>query len=311
MGVVCGRDTTADQVVPVDPLDGEPLNGLSVECHTVEVGYQNAQGTEVLPLDTKMRNARQLKSGPTMANNGFQLVKFEHGITDFTAADISKQMEENFYPKFETLLFKVCPGATKVHVFNHGLRASSVPSGPVPAASAVVKEATVKAPVKEAHSDFSPAYSPNVARKLEPDFDLKNQRYSLINLWMSIDKQNPIMKTPLAFLDSRTVASEELIDFWVKSGGKIDEEWDGNMNPKFRGKLKPAKKKEHGWYYFPRMTSDEAVIFKQYDSTTRESQVCIHAAIELDEDGPKPLPDRQSVEVRALVLFDSKYKATC
>ena len=42
-------------------------------------------------------------------------MKFEHGITDFTAADISKQMEENFYPKFETLLFKVCPGATKVH----------------------------------------------------------------------------------------------------------------------------------------------------------------------------------------------------
>ena len=43
-------------------------------------------------------------------------MKFEHGITDFTAADIKKQMEEIFYPKLEKLLFKECPGATKVHV---------------------------------------------------------------------------------------------------------------------------------------------------------------------------------------------------
>merc|ERR1719379_2123403 len=78
------------------------------------------------------------------------------------------------------------------------------------------------------------------------------------------------------------------------------------MNPRFRAKVKPPVNnfKEHGWYYYPKMTATEAVIFKQYDTTARESQVCIHAAIEMDEDGPKPLPERQSVEVRAIVLFD-------
>ena len=61
--------------------------------------------------------------------------------------------------------------------------------------------------------------------------------------------------------------------------------------------------KEHSWCYFPKMPANEAVIFKQFDSNPCESQVCIHAAIEMDEDGPKPLPERQSVELRAIVIF--------
>lgn len=54
------------------------------------------------------------------------------------------------------------------------------------------------------------------------------------------------------------------------------------------------------------MEHKEAVIFKQFDSTKidTESKVCIHAAVaDCDEEGPTPPPPRQSVEVRALVLF--------
>merc|ERR1719247_2245421 len=79
------------------------------------------------------------------------------------------------------------------------------------------------------------------------------------------------------------------------------------MNPTFRTKLRnngTAAIEQHGWYYYPKMTANEAVIFKQYDETKSEAQVCIHAAIDLEEDGPKPLPERQSIEVRAIVLFD-------
>jgi len=75
------------------------------------------------------------------------------------------------------------------------------------------------------------------------------------------------------------------------------------MEPRFRTKLKQTEVEKHNWLYFPKMVADEAVIFKQFDSTATESQACIHAAIDLEEDGPRPLPERQSVEVRAIVLY--------
>lgn len=65
---------------------------------------------------------------------------------------------------------------------------------------------------------------------------------------------------------------------------------------------------KHEWWYFPKMTADEAVIFKQFDSTESESKVCIHAALDVEEDGPQPLPERQSVEVRAFVVYGDETK---
>ena len=96
-------------------------------------------------------------------------------------------------------------GAKKVKVFNHGLRASTV-ANPPPAAA-------VNAPVKEAHSDFSATIAPQAAAKVAADAGLElTERYCLVNLWMSVDFANPIMTTPLAFLDAQTVGKEELID---------------------------------------------------------------------------------------------------
>ena len=56
-------------------------------------------------------------------------------------------------------------------------------------------------------------------------------------------------------------------------------------------------------YYVPQLKADEAIIFKQFDSTTSESKVCIHTACEIEEEGfPQPLPARKSVEVPSFGL---------
>lgn len=291
------QNETAPKPSESDDTSGQPPR-------VVEIGYQNSSGTGVSPTQVKLGDGRQVKM--TMARNGFELVQFEHGVADFSSeaqasGETEKQIKERLYPRFETLLLQACAGATKVIVFNHGLRASSGPQSKPQEASLAP---AVKPPVKEAHSDFSEAVSPLVARNLVPDLDPQKNRYCLVNLWMSVDQGNPVMKTPLGFLDAESVGKEDLLDAFVHSG-EVNEvkEWKGEMKPTFRAKLNQSEVQKHAWYYFPKMMKDEAVIFKQFDSSTAESQVCIHAAIDLEEDGPRPLPDRQSVEVRAIVLY--------
>jgi len=287
------------------------LDDTAPVARAVRIGYKDSQGTKVLSVMAGLGNARKLNSPPTLTGNGFQLVQFKHGITDFLSDTIDEQMKEKFYPAFEQVLLQEMAGASKVKVFNHGLRASNVTGVPQPPSD----KPAMKAPVKEAHSDFSPSYSPIVARALgfAEEVDVKKQRYCLVNLWMSIDQQNPVMQTPLAFCNSRSVSQEDTIDNFVNCGGKDTEEWDGQMNPRFRSvmthggdeKEQEISNSKHEWLYFPKMIADEAVIFKQFDSSTSESESksCIHAAIDLEEQGESPLPPRQSCEVRAIASF--------
>lgn len=279
----------------------------------VNIGYQSKDWDAKGPceVEAKLWNARQLPLPPEMAINGFQLVKFAHGVTDFSSeaqksGETDRQIRERLYPAFEKLLLRKCPGAKKVVVFNHGLRASTA----APQAVVSLGGPVVKPPVKEAHSDFSPSISPLVVKKLAPEVDCTRQRYALINLWMSVDQHNAVMKTPLAFLDAQTVSDEDLIDAFITTGKNSQvKEWTGEMEPSFRGKVKQmdpgTTNEKHGWFYYPKMMKDEAVIFKQYDNAMTEAQACIHAAIELEETGVRPSPARQSIEARALVIYPS------
>jgi hypothetical protein len=181
------QGSKAIRVSPAEVVD--PSNKKSpAQNVVVQIGYQNENGTGVSPTEAKLSDARQLKSPPTLGLNGFQLVKFEHGVTDFSSeaqasGETEKQIKERLYPKLEQQLLDTCVGATRVIVFNHGLRASSVPQSAPHAASNPASG--VKAPVKEAHSDFSESISPLVARSLVPDIDTQTQRYALKSLDVS------------------------------------------------------------------------------------------------------------------------------
>lgn len=259
----------------------------------VPIGYNDETGMAVVPVDMPLIDARG--TPPKIGPNGFQLVAFDHGIDDFSQGAVTQEeITTKLYPKLEALLLTEVAGATTVRVFNHGLRASTV-ANPAPGA-------VVNAPVKEAHSDFSTSISPLVARKVANDAGLElTQRFCLVNLWMSIDKHHPVMTTPLAFLNHTSVETGDILDnFALTRDPSTRPEWSGQMMRSYRALLKHNVK--HEWLYYPKMTMDEAVIFKQFDSTTSESTVCVHAAVKCDE-GPPPLPPRQSIELRALILF--------
>ncbi|MFX6888168.1 CmcJ/NvfI family oxidoreductase, partial [Acinetobacter baumannii] len=58
----------------------------------------------------------------------------------------------------------------------------------------------------------------------------------------------------------------------------------------------------HRWYYVPRMTADEALLLKCYDSATDgRTRFCPHTAF-VDPTTPADAAPRESIEVRTLVF---------
>jgi len=67
----------------------------------------------------------------------------------------------------------------------------------------------------------------------------------------------------------------------------------------------------HKWYYFPSMSKDEVLLFKQWDSDSQLSgRVCFHTAIK-DPSAPDGAPPRQSIETRAMIFFPDHEPNTC
>ncbi|KAG8752303.1 hypothetical protein FRC12_012039, partial [Ceratobasidium sp. 428] len=123
---------------------------------------------------------------------------------------------------------------------------------------------------------------------------LLSKRFQIINLWRPI--QNPAWQFPLALCDFRTVANQPGGDF-VASTLKYPDR-DGET-------LAVKHNDAHRWKYLAGMTPDEFVLIKCFDSKDDGSVATFtpHTAIE-DPNTPPNAPDRQSIEIRALVFYD-------
>merc|ERR1711924_464303 len=77
---------------------------------------------------------------------------------------------------------------------------------------------------------------------------------------------------------------------------------NGKRSEQYR--LNAASADDHRWFYFPYMAKDELLIFKQYDSDPKARvRYCFHTAFS-DPNISADAPARQSIEVRALALFN-------
>ena len=131
-------------------------------------------------------------------------------------------------------------------------------------------------------------------------------RFGIINLWRNIASE-PVATNPLALCDAALVSPEDLVVFEIHYSDRVGENYF-------------AKRSEHHrWLFYPNMTRDEALLIKQWDSsgqlarskgaepdTGDGSEPCtfsFHTAFE-DPATPDDAPDRWSIEVRCMVLYD-------
>ena len=231
--------------------------------------------------DFKMRihNARPLIKDLSLDRQAFILAPHETQMRDFYDKDEVRRIYE---PEIEALI-KRKTGASKVVVFDHTIRAADRGV-----------ERGHRAPVRSVHNDYTDKSGPQRVRDLLPadeaDARLK-KRFVEINLWRNIAHDTDEM-SPLGFVDAESIAPRDLAICDLVYADRTGEIYIGVYNA------------DHRWYYFPRMTREEAVLIKCYDSMKDgRARFSLHSAFD-DPTSPKNPKPRESIETRTFAFFD-------
>jgi hypothetical protein len=131
-------------------------------------------------------------------------------------------------------------------------------------------------------------------------------RFSIINVWRNIAK-DPVATYPMALCDGQSVHPKDLVVFEIHYQDRIGENYFAKYSPR------------HLWYCYPGMTRDEALLIKQWDSAGKLARsqgaetdasdpqspctFSFHTAFD-DPSAPPDAPDRWSIEVRCIVVYD-------
>src|ERR1700688_4670407 len=181
-----------------------------------------------------VRNGREMLNKLSLDTNGFVLTEHETAVKDFYDSDEVKSV---YYPEVERLLKRVT-GAERVVMFDHIVR------NPVLAERG---EKGARPPAKIVHNDYTLKSAPRRVRDHLPEEAdrLLGNRFAEINVWRAI--RGSIESSPLALCDARSLGAEDSVPTDLINRDSVGEILGFLYNP------------QHSWYYFPRMTPNEAI----------------------------------------------------
>lgn len=237
------------------PPPGEPQRNYTEDSHSVTIN--DIRGDEAA-YDINTAGFGVLQNQPPSAEKAF--------VSD-------SSIKENYYPEVEALLLKNVPGAKRIFFFDHTVRRSH-PDAP-------------RAPVTRAHIDQTRASAEQrVHYHMGAEApQLLKSRVRLINVWRPLN--GPVVSSPLAFADSRTVSDEMLAGVQHRYPHRV-------------GETAGVKFSEAGeWHYLSGMRDDERILLQCYDSL--DGARTPHSAF-VDPRTRPEWPGRESIEVRALVF---------
>lgn len=259
---------------PMNAPDGQtlveipytPNNGEKRINETFGPGDISRRKTGVLDMrPMPVENGRPLAATFKLEKNGFVFVEHKTAVKDFFDEE---ELKSVYYREVEELI-KRESGATRV----------------------VAVDGLIREPVVSAHNDYTEWSGPQRVRDLLPDEAeaLLQKRFAIIQVWRAINQ--PIESNPLAMVDAHTIAFDDLLIAERRYPDRIGQTYRLAYNPK------------HRWIYFPRMTRDEALVFKVFDSMKDgRARFTAHTSF-TDPATPPGAPPRQSIEARALAFF--------
>jgi len=228
--------------------------------------------------DMEIANGRVSSTGFSLDRNGFTFVKHRTAVRDFF--DI-EELCSVYYPEVSSLILRLS-GGSRIHVFDHTLRSGN---------ESEREEKLLREPVLWAHNDYTEWSGPQRVRDLLPDEaeTLLQKRFAIIQVWRAINQ--PIESNPLAITDSASVPFDDMMI--------AERRYPTRVGQTYRLRHGAG----HRWFYFPRMSRDEALVFKVFDSATDgRARFTAHTSFE-DPTTPPGAPPRQSIEARALVFY--------
>jgi hypothetical protein len=235
-----------------------------------------------------IRNARLLPNDFSLDVEGFAFAEHVTQVSDFYD---DAQLTSVYAPELESLIARLT-GATEVVVYDHTRRSSD---------GAHREQHNWRDPVPLPHSDYTDRSAAQRMRDVFADDadDRLTRRFAIVNVWRSMT--GPIEQWPLAVCDARSV-NDDLMHKIVRSAPhRTEPSFEYSRSSETRHASYDAN---HRWFYFPQMTRNEALLFKNYDTLQDgTARYALHSAFEDPTSPPDPAP-RESIESRAFLFFD-------
>ena len=285
-----------------------------------------SKGVDLEARQMPVRDARGLDAASqrTLTRTGFQLCQRPPATTALDFFN-HNQVVQDYYPHCAQIVAEES-GASFVRAFDHNVRSATGKRSK----RRIEGGQQVQGPAQVVHGDYTLTSAPQRLRDLgkppgvndtlhsvlgdaealldpgEVERQLAGGRYAIINLWRNIT-ETPVATYPLALCDASSVRPEDLVVFEIHYHDRIGENYfarhaDG-----------------HQWFFYPALTRDEALLIKQWDSsgvfarsegekpdsadTDAPCTFSFHSAFE-DPKTPPDAPDRWSIEVRCIVIYD-------
>jgi hypothetical protein len=249
--------------------------------------YEPPQGTEPHRPGDDPREMTVYDGWPragsfSLDREGFALREFR---SPFAQWDDDAAIRAQFYGDVtEFVRTKVC--AKRVVVFDHTIRAKSNEKQ-----QTSEHTTSQRAPVMLVHCDYTPNSGPLRVRQLLPDEadELLKHRVAFYNFWKPLKRT--VEERPLAVCDVTSSTDEDFITMKLRYRDRDGEIFVLRHSP------------QHHWWYFPRMTPEQVILLKTYDSETDgRARFIGHSAF----DDPNTRPDapmRESIEIRTIAFF--------
>lgn len=248
-----------------DPPPGVPQSTARYEDRTVAISNLR-QAPEVFSIDRE----------------GFQFATAPSGFRRFDDRDA---IEAGYYAEAQRVVADLT-GASSVIAFDHTLRHRT----PGNSRGTAV---TPRPPVHRVHVDFTAMSGRRKAGEIlgDADHELLRKRFAVINVWRPI--RGPLQDSPLAVSDAQSVAFDDLVATDLIYPDRVGEFYTVKFNP------------SHRWFYAPRMTHEEVLLLKCFDSAEDgTARFAPHTAFADPSAAEDALP-RESIEVRTFAFFDA------
>jgi hypothetical protein len=249
---------------------GLPRTFFETENHTVTIG-----------------NLRDIADTLSVDREGFALLRHETAVDDLYD-DLA--VENTYYPEIEALLRREF-GASRVVIFDSTRRSDDGAGAP--------NRDGLRGPATRIHVDYTAKSGPQRVKDLLGEAEAARlsgvgsragSRILQINVWRPI--RGPVERSPLALADAATVQPEDLI--------ATDQVFPDRVGEIYHLAYGPSQR----WYYAPRMTRDEVLLIKGWDSLDDgRARFTPHSAFDLPNT-PANAPPRESIELRTLVVID-------
>ena len=231
-----------------------------------------------------IHDMRPLAADLSVDRQGFEL----HGYPTAVADLYDDELVGRDYEAEIITLLKELTGADRVVVFDYTRRSDSSEGAANPEG--------LRGPANRVHVDYTVTSGPQRARDVlgaaEVDRVLSTGgRIAQINVWRPIF--GPVRRSPLALADAGSIGREDLVATDQRFSDRVGEIYSLAHAPSQR------------WYWTPKMTRDEVLLIKGWDSLEDgRARFTPHGAFLLPGQDPDA-PARESIEVRSHLIFEA------